>query len=45
MTIIAAIAFFYGGVAENKKKTTIASITFVNGFTTKKGDANRRHLF
>jgi len=45
MTTTNVVAFFCGDLAEKKEKTTIASITFFDGFVAKKGDGNYRCLF
>ncbi len=44
-TATSTIAFFCGDVAEKKTYTTIASITFFDGFVAKKGDDNYGYLF
>jgi len=43
--VVAAIAFFRGGVAKKKKKTMTTSVTFFESFVAKKGNFNYCRLF
>jgi hypothetical protein len=45
VTTTNVVAFFCDDFAEKKKKTTIASITFFDGFVVKKGDGNYCRFF